>query len=303
MRIQLNPIVKKDLKVTARSMRLSWGLFAYEAILTMAFLLVLLIIQENNNSFYSYGNVYSDLVYLFPVISIVQVCIVALIVPIITASSISGEKERQTFDIMLTTCMSPLAIVVGKVISAVLRILFFVVGSLPIMALSFVVGGLKWSSLFYYVLAVILLAILSGSIGILCSAFSRKSITAVILSFGVYFVVYGLTFLPMLMKLFFTNGDYGGESMLFLLFNPGVFFEEFFMHLLTNGQALLSNSPFSRKNIGAITYFLTQDSRWMYVSVVCILLLSFAFMLLAAWKVNPMHSSKGKRRKKKKEVN
>ena len=31
MRIQLNPIVKKDLQVTARSMRFSWGLFAYEA--------------------------------------------------------------------------------------------------------------------------------------------------------------------------------------------------------------------------------------------------------------------------------
>ena len=302
MKIKLNPIVKKDLKVTARSMRLSWGLFAYEAILAMAFLLVLVIIQENSYGFYSYGNVYSDMVYIFPVIAIVQVCIVALIVPIITASSISGEKERQTFDIMLTTCMSPLAIVVGKVTSAVIRILFFVVGSLPIMALSFVVGGLKWSSLFYYILSIILLAIISGSIGILCSAFSRKTITAVIMSFGVYSLVYGMTFLPLLIKMFLTNGDHGGESMLFLLFNPGVFFEEFFMHLLTNDMAILSNSPFPRKNIGTITYFLTQGSRWMYASIVAILLLSFAFMLLAAWKVNPMHSSKGKRRKKKKEV-
>ena len=30
MRMRWNPIVKKDLQVTARSMRLSWGVFAYE---------------------------------------------------------------------------------------------------------------------------------------------------------------------------------------------------------------------------------------------------------------------------------
>ena len=140
MKLRWNPIVKKDLQVTARSMRFSWGLFAYEAVLTMTFLLALTMIQQMSGSFYSSSNVYSSLIYLFPVLSVAQVCIVALIVPIITASSISGEKERQTFDIMLTTCMSPFSIVLGKVMSAVLRILFFVAAGMPIMALAFVVG-------------------------------------------------------------------------------------------------------------------------------------------------------------------
>ena len=115
MRMRWNPIVKKDLQVTARSMRLSWGVFAYETVLTMAFLLALAVIQQESRSIYTTGNIYGYLIYLFPVLSIAQVCIVALIVPVITASSISGEKERQTFDIMLTTCMSPFSIVLGKV--------------------------------------------------------------------------------------------------------------------------------------------------------------------------------------------
>ncbi len=134
MKIRLNPIVKKDLQVAARSMRLSWGLFAYEAVLTLAFLLAMVIIQAESGDIYGGGNVYSYLVYLFPVLAVAQVCIVALIVPILTASSISGERERQTLDIMLTTCMSPFAIVVGKVVSAVLRILVFVAASTPIMS-------------------------------------------------------------------------------------------------------------------------------------------------------------------------
>ncbi|MDE5596480.1 MAG: hypothetical protein K2J04_01445, partial [Lachnospiraceae bacterium] len=131
MKLRWNPIVKKDLQVTARSMRFSWGLFAYEAVLTITFLLALSAIQQLSSEFYSNSNVYGYLLYLFPVLSIAQVCIVALIVPVMTASAISGEKERQTFDIMLTTCMSPFSIVLGKVMSAVLRILFFVAAGMP----------------------------------------------------------------------------------------------------------------------------------------------------------------------------
>lgn len=233
MRMRWNPIVKKDLQVTARSMRLSWGVFAYETVLTMAFLLALAVIQQESRSIYTTGNIYGYLIYLFPVLSIAQVCIVALIVPVITASSISGEKERQTFDIMLTTCMSPFSIVLGKVASAVLRILFFVMAGMPIMALAFVAGGLSWSYLFYFILTIILLSLLSGSIGILCSALCRRSITAVVLSYVFYFFIYILTFLPVILRALLTDGERMGESMLILLINPFIFFEEFFMQLMT----------------------------------------------------------------------
>ena len=299
MRMRWNPIVKKDLQVTARSMRLSWGVFAYETVLTMAFLLALAVIQQESRSIYTTGNIYGYLIYLFPVLSIAQVCIVALIVPVITASSISGEKERQTFDIMLTTCMSPFSIVLGKVASAVLRILFFVMAGMPIMALAFVAGGLSRSYLFYFILTIILLSLLSGSIGILCSALCRRSITAVVLSYVFYFFIYILTFLPVILRALLTDGERMGESMLILLINPFIFFEEFFMQLMT-GESLFgaSGSNFTRGEVGFITYNLSQGKVWLFLSAACILTLSILFMLAAAWKVNPMHSSSGKKRKK-----
>ena len=300
MRIQLNPIVKKDLQVTARSMRFSWGLFAYEVVLVLAFLLAMSVIQGQSDSIYSDNNIYSYLIYLFPVLAISQVCIVALIVPVITASSISGEKERQTFDIMLTTCMSPFSIVLGKVISAVIRILFFVVAGMPIMALAFVAGGLSWSSLFYFVLTIILLSVLSGSIGIFCSSLCNKSITAVILSFAIYFVIYFLTFVPLILKMIWSKAEQAGESMLILLINPFVFFEEFFMQVMT-GESLFgtAGSNFSKNDVGIITYHLSQGKTWMFLSAGCILVLSLLFMLAAAWKINPMHSSAGSMKRKK----
>lgn len=292
MKIRWNPIVKKDLQVTARSMRLSWGLFAYDAVLVLAFLLALAVIQAESDSYYSSRNIYSYLIYLFPVLAVAQVCIVALIVPIITASSISGEKERQTFDIMLTTCMSPLSIVLGKVISAVIRILFFVAAGMPVMALAFVVGGLAWSSLAYFVLTIILLSVLSGSIGIFCSSFCRRSISAVVLSFAIYFVIYILTFVPMILNLLWTEGDSVGETPLFLLFNPGVFFEEFFMQIMTGSSVFgAEGSTFSRGEVGFLTYYLSQGKVWMFLSAACILGLSLLFMIVAAWKVNPMNTT------------
>lgn len=297
MKIRLNPIVKKDLQVTVRSMRMSWGLFGYEAALTVAFLLALLAIQ--GSGYLRSSNIYSSLVYLFPVVAVVQACVVALYVPIITASSISGEKERQTFDIMLTTCMSPFSIVFGKVISAVLRILFYVAASLPIMALSFVVGGLSWSNLFYYLLALILFSVFAGSVGILASSFCRKSVGAVLLSFGIYFVIFVITFLPLIYGLIMGRNNMG-EALLPLLVNPIVFFEECFTHMMM-GESLfgMNGGSFTTSQVGLLTYALARGKVWVLVSAGCILSLSFVFMAVAAWKVNPLHSGSGRRRGKK----
>lgn len=291
MKMRLNPIVKKDLQVTARSMRISWGLFAYEAILTMTFLLAMVVIQEESGSVYNTENAYGYFVYLFPVLAVVQVFIVGLTVPVITASSISGEKERQTFDIMLTTCMSPFSIVFGKVVSAVVRIMFFVIASTPIMALSFVVGGMSWLNLFYFLLAIIMLSLLSGSIGIFCSSICRKSISAVILSFVFYFVINILTFFPLFIASLWGKGKMG-ESMLVLLFNPIMFFEEFFMQMMT-GESVFGGN-LTRNYVGVVTYHLAQGKVWMFTSAGCIILLAFLFMAAAAWIINPMHSSGGK---------
>ncbi len=297
MKIRLNPIVRKDLQVAARSMRLSWGVFLYSLILVLAFLLAMLVIQSDVGSVYSNQNIYSYLIYLFPVLAIVQIGIVALIVPIITSSSISGEKERQTFDIMMTTCLSPLRIVWGKVLSGVLRILFYVVAGMPILAISFVVGGMSWANLFYYLVALTLFAIFSGSIGVMCSAMSRRSITAVIRSFVVYFVIYGLTFLPSLIRMIY--GMDAGESFLFYLFNPGVFFEEFFMQIMT-GQSLFDGNNISSSDVGFFTGLFSNGTLWMFISGACIILMTVVFLLVAAWMINPMHSYAGRKRRKKK---
>ena len=188
MNMRLNPIVKKDVKVQSRSMRICWGVFVYEAILALVFFLTMLSIQEGNR--YSVTNIYSQMVWLYPVLAVTQIVILGLVVPIRTASSISGEKERQTFDIMMTTSMTPFSIVWGKVMTAVVQSMLYVAASMPVMALPFVIGGMPWSALFWFLAITLLLSFFAASIGILCSSFCRKTVSAVIFSYGFYFLFF-----------------------------------------------------------------------------------------------------------------
>lgn len=283
MKIRMNPIIKKDFKVTARSMKMAWGLMAYEAILAFIFIIALSILSYEAD--YSYQNIYSELISLFPLIGIAQVAMTALTIPIMTASSISGEKERQTFDIMLTTCLSPGAIVFGKVFSSVAEVMLYVAAGIPIMALAFVLGGLSWWTLFLFLVVIFIFATLAGSIGVFCSSITKKTIASIILAFVGYFLVCFLTVLPMIITLFATGGDDVYDSMTFLLLNPIMFLEEFFMLSMT-GYSVFSGED--NLGDGFFTDLLCHGPLWCILSGVCMLAMSLLFMFLAAKRIDPL---------------
>lgn len=303
--MRLNPIVKKDVKVQSRSMRICWGVFAYELILALVFFLTMLTIQQNNR--YSSQNIYSQMVWLYPVLAVTQLVILGLVVPIRTASSISGEKERQTFDIMMTTSMTPFSVIWGKVLTAVVQSMLFVFASMPVMALPFIIGGMPWSALFWFLVIAILLSLFAASIGILCSSLCRKTVSAVILSYGFYFLFFVGTVLPFIvisivqMNASYYGGYTSGVStvtyswweniLLLLLLNPAVYLAEFFGRIMA-GESLVQMAGAGRLTgtgqiAGPIRLLVTGD-RWMIVSTILLLAVCFGFLLLAARRINPM---------------
>lgn len=301
--MKLNPILKKDIRVTSRSVKLSLGVFLYEAILAMIFIMTISLIKsESTNDYYNPQNIYKSMLYIFPVLGVTQVCIVALITPILTASSISGERERQTFDIMLTTCLSPFHIILGKVATAVIRVLLYVVASIPIMGISFIIGGLSWMTLFWYMVFITILALLAGSIGIFCSSICNKTISSVILSFVIYGVLGGGTCIPLVIDALSHGGDIT-ESPLFLLLNPVVMFEEFFMLSMTN-QSLFGcrNGAicYLGDECGIITSFISQGNAWLILSGILLILISLLFIKASTKKINPLYIGKAKNKKTKK---
>lgn len=297
--MRLNPIVKKDVKVQSRSMKICFGVFAYELILALVFFLAMFVIEENN--IYSNGNIYGELVALYPVLGITQIGILGVIVPVRTASSISGERERQTFDIMMTTGMTPFSVIAGKVMTAIVQSMLFVAASLPIMALTFVVGGVPWSYLIYFFAIALLASFFSASIGILCSSLCKKSVSAVIMSYGFYLLFFVGTFLPAILygvystNLFYANSvlstgySYGENIYLSLLLNPGVYLAEFFTKILTGESFVNGISDMTGMvKVGGPIRFVTTGNWWMIISTVLFLAVSLLFLLLAARRIDPV---------------
>lgn len=303
--MRLNPIVKKDVKVQSRSMKICWGVFAYELILALVFFLAMLIIHEESQ--YSTNNLYSNLVWLYPVLAVTQLVILGLIVPVRTASAISGEKERQTFDIMMTTSMTPFTIIMGKVMTAIVQSMLFVTASMPIMALSFVVGGMSWSYLFWFLAVALLLSFFAASIGILCSSLCKRSVSAVIMAYGFYLIFFVGTVLPILLVEYMgayssyisttpmtvTSGgiiySYRENFFLLLLLNPVMYLVEFFCRVMA-GQSLVNDITSMTgitQTAGPIN-LVTTGYWWMIVSTVLFIAVSFLFLWLAAKRINPV---------------
>ncbi|MCM1189115.1 MAG: ABC transporter permease [bacterium] len=310
-KMQLNPIVKKDVRVQARSIKMCLGVFFYELILALIFFFAMFIIGQERR--YSTENIYSYMVWLYPILAVSQLVILGVVVPVRTASSISGEKERQTFDIMMTTSMTPFAVVLGKVMTAIVQSMFFVVASMPIMALCFIIGGMSWSYLFLFLGVALLVSLFAASIGILCSSLCKKTISAVILSYGFYLVFFVVTFLPYLiynltenMRYYTYNGvtqttlnSYGENWALFLLLNPAVYLTEFFGQIMT-GQSVvdaIASGTSYRRISGPIRYIATGN-RWLIFSTILFVAVSLLFLALAARRINPIRGRKQKKPKR-----
>ncbi|MBR5421767.1 MAG: hypothetical protein IK115_11505 [Lachnospiraceae bacterium] len=286
-RIHVNPIVKKDLRVISRSMKIAWGIFAYVAVLSVIFFLTVYFIFDMSSG-YGYTNNYEEFVALFPILAAVQFGIIGLIMPILTATAVSGEKEKQTFDLLLTTVMSAGAIVRGKVTSAVIRMMVFIIASIPLMAISFTIGGLSWGYLFIVMIAFLIFAIYTGSVGIFASTLTKKSITAIILTYVFYFGISQISFIPTIIVLISSISG-GGVNMIMgvMLLNPAIAVLEMFV--LIFGEDLFSGNGWG----------LVSGWAWVIISGIVTLMISFLLQRLAAWRIDPLHGYIIRNKKKK----
>jgi ABC-type transport system involved in multi-copper enzyme maturation permease subunit len=140
---------------------------------------------------------------LFAAVLAVQVALVAFIGPAFTAGAISGERERQTFDLLRTTPLSAEAFVLGKLISALSYVFLLVLVSIPLQSIAFLLGGLSLVELALSQLVILVAAVAYALYGLWCSAVMRSTLTATVATFaGTIFLVIGLpviAFVPFVM--------------------------------------------------------------------------------------------------------
>ncbi len=102
--------------------------------------------------------------YLFEMLFWVQLVLLLMLAPSLTTSAVSGERERQSLDMLLTTHLAPAELIFGKFGFAASFILLALFSTVPLESIVCFLGGVSIGS---FLLAKLVL----GSLGMLASLF------------------------------------------------------------------------------------------------------------------------------------
>lgn len=297
----MNPVYKRENMVSARSFKLTMLLLIFNGILALVALLSMYstLAQVRLTAEIQYSS-FLDL-YVF--VAVLEFVMLIFIMPAITAGSISGERERQTLDLMLTTDMTPAEIVLGKLMSSLSTMFLLIISSFPILALVFVYGGVTLRDMGMLLMCYVAAALFIGSLGTCCSALFRKTTVSTVVSYGLMLAVvvgtYGLNHFAYSMSRMNANsylasvgqtaeqGSSGGFVYL-LLMNPTSTFLVTIMQLAGSGLDRLTGdimSWFGNYQLNLI------NNNWVSASIGIQLLLTVVFIAVAIRAIKPGRES------------
>ncbi|MCP3911786.1 MAG: hypothetical protein GY713_12625 [Actinomycetia bacterium] len=118
-----------------------------------------------------------------------ELIILLFIIPGISAGSIAGERDRQTLVPLQVTLVGPVQIFFGKVLASSSFLLLLLIGSAPIVAVPYLVGGISLTQVLLSLFCLGVTGFLVAVIGVGCSSFFRRTQTATL---AAYAVVLGL---------------------------------------------------------------------------------------------------------------
>ena len=134
----------------------------------------------------------------FIVLMLAQFFLIVLVTPAMTASSIAGERERQTLELLLVTNTGSYAIVLGKWMESFAFMALLICCGLPVTALSMLPGGVTVTSLILGEMFLLVCALAASSVGVLCSSFMKSTVGATVVSYLMLLLIGVGTLTPLL---------------------------------------------------------------------------------------------------------
>lgn len=176
-----NPVLVKEIKLRFRNMKSFTGLFFYLMIMGIfVFGFINLTSSISGNGFFRPEESFL----LFSMLSYIQLGLILFITPGLTAGTVSGEREKQTLNILLTTAQSSFQIIFGKLLSSIAFLLLLLVSGLPIYSMVFLYGGVSPSQIVNIFLFYFLTLLVIGGLGVMFSTLTRRTIVSMIVTYG-----------------------------------------------------------------------------------------------------------------------
>jgi ABC-type transport system involved in multi-copper enzyme maturation permease subunit len=181
--IAVNPVIGRELTERLRGFRsyLAVGLFVAALALT-----VFLVFEGSQTTIspYDLGSRTSAGRLVFESVILIMTVLVLFFVPALTAGAIAGERERQTLATLQVTMLRTRSILFGKIVSALVFLVLMIVAALPVLAVAYLLGGLRLLDVVIGVVAVIVVAVLVATMVVAVSSFAKRVQTATLLAYG-----------------------------------------------------------------------------------------------------------------------
>jgi ABC-type transport system involved in multi-copper enzyme maturation permease subunit len=264
-------LLTKELRSRMRKERTIWVLIIYILLMCVPGLLLISRISDyssySNDGFSALGN------YLYILLSMIQLFLILFITPAYTSTTVNGEKERQTYDLLLCSQLTSLSLVGGKLVAGIVNALLLVAASIPLFSLVFFFGGVSPLQVLTAMLIYSVTALLSGTYGLFCSTvFSRPALsTAITYVSGIIWIIVS----PISVYLWYIANLQSPPSfstvILFLSWNPVM--------------ALVSSYPSGASMPGIALGSITIAAWQAYVLIS--LAATVLFFVLSLWTVKP----------------
>lgn len=298
--LKLNPMYKKELKISVRTVRMAFCILGYNLVLALIGLFSFFFTFQYQGY---YRMQYSGILDIYLILAVIEFALILFVVPAFTASAISGEREKQTLEILLTTRLSPSQIILGKLMSSISSTLLLVISSFPVLAVVFSIGGIRLIHLIQLFVFYAVCAVFIGSIGIFFSTYFKKTVPSTVFTYGTLLLLVFGTIAGLLISYGIMIRDYDnaynainaavvynppniGNGILVLLINPAVS-----LMTLLGGQ--FGNTGYMTTlfgNLGSVNSYITDN--WYFISIGLQLVIAVVLLLLSVRKLNPLKKKK-----------
>jgi ABC-type transport system involved in multi-copper enzyme maturation permease subunit len=267
----INPILKREVTSKIRSWKFAGVITLYGLVLFFFSLMFFYSIRSRGNTI-SLNGVNGAFVSLIMFIYV----IICFISPALTSSSINSEKMGRTLDLLICAPISSKKIIIGKILSSSVTVVFLLIVTMPLFSLLFMFGGLSMLDILFFLLYFLVAIIYYGSIGVFFSSFFNKITASTVISYiVVFFLNVGTIIISMAVPEIFDFSKSMEEIFSYILYlNPGY------------GLVILVSR--TTNEMGSVSMNNISDTTGLTIVVIVAILLSLIFGYLAVRRISTL---------------
>jgi ABC-type transport system involved in multi-copper enzyme maturation permease subunit len=178
-----------------------------------------------------------------------QALLAVLLAPVLTATALTGERDAQTLDLLLTSRLTSAEIIVGKLLSALLLLVILQLCAVPVAALALFFGGVSLGQLLSAFCIVLAISVVCAAAGLYSSSARRHTGTSMMSAYfwALYAVMVSMMWLAAPIAIYSLE-RIGGFALLSLLLMAAVSY--YLMHVVAAVHTWREDTPIDRDELG-----------------------------------------------------